>query len=284
MKILTEEQRERIRKIQLEILQEVHNVCEQNNIHYCIGFGTVLGAVRHKGFIPWDDDADIMMLREEYEKFKKVANNKLGTKFFFQDHETDKEYLWGYGKVRNINTEYIRIGQEHIQSKTGVFIDIFPMDNVPESLLGKLVQDFTCFCYRKALWARVGKVNEKNILKKVVYKVLAVVDKEYIFNSLDKKIKKYNAKKTKRVRCLMYIAPGKQWNRTLNDINSRYGMKREWLKKRKQYKFENLLLWGPKDYDSYLTYIYGDYMTLPPEEKRVAHAPVSSIKLNDEGL
>ena len=129
-----------LRKMQLlqfDMLVEMDRVCRANGIPYTISNGTLLGAIRHKGYIPWDDDADTMMLRQDYEKFKQCADQLNPDICFFQDHSTDPEYRWGYGKLRRTGTEYIRAGQEHMKNKTGLFIDVFPMHGFPELLYAK---------------------------------------------------------------------------------------------------------------------------------------------------
>ena len=98
--IVTGEDLKRLQNIQLELMSEFDRVCRKHNIKYTITCGTLLGAIRHKGFIPWDNDADISMLREDYEHFKKVANELDPEICFFQDHDTDPGYLWGYGKIK----------------------------------------------------------------------------------------------------------------------------------------------------------------------------------------
>ena len=135
----------RMQLLQLDMLVELDRVCREHNINYVIFCGTQLGAVRHKGYIPWDDDADIAMLRENYEKFKSYASELDPEVCFFQDHSTDPYYRWGYGKLRRTGTTFIRVGQEHIKCKTGLFIDVFPLDDIPKSLIGQMVQDFNCF-------------------------------------------------------------------------------------------------------------------------------------------
>ena len=122
--------------LQLDMMVEFDRVCKQEGIHYVICCGTLLGAVRHKGYIPWDDDADIAMLREEYEKFKKIAYKLDQSICFFRDHSTDPEYRWGCGKLRKTGTRYVRLGQEHVHCKTGVYVDIFPVDDIPRTTLG----------------------------------------------------------------------------------------------------------------------------------------------------
>lgn len=99
----------KIQLIQLEMLQEVDRICKKHNIYYNIIAGTLLGAVRHGGYIPWDDDADVALLRNEYEKFRKVCRVELDrTKYYFQDHKNTKGYRWGYGKLRRKNTLFLR--------------------------------------------------------------------------------------------------------------------------------------------------------------------------------
>ena len=167
---------ETLRKLQLtelELLQEVDRICRKCNIHYNIIAGTLLGAVRHGGFIPWDDDADVALLRPQYEKFRKACETELDTsKFYFQDHRNTPGYRWGYGKLRRKGTVFLRQNQEHMPYAQGVFIDIFPLDGVPDNYLLRSLFNFECFCVRKMLWARVGKVADKNPLMRGWYGLL----------------------------------------------------------------------------------------------------------------
>ena len=156
IKELSPEEFRTMQLLQLDMLVELDRVCRKNDIKYTIFGGTLLGAVRHKGYIPWDDDADVAMLREDYDKFKKVTNQLNADICYFQDHDTDPEYRWGYGKLRRTGTTYVRVGQEHLKCKTGVFIDVFPMDDIPRSTVGQMLNDFYCFCLRKILWSEVG--------------------------------------------------------------------------------------------------------------------------------
>lgn len=110
-KHLNSEEHRKLQLIELELLEEVDRICDKYNIQYILDSGSLLGAVRHKGFIPWDDDADISMTRSEYEKFCKVCTEELkGSNFFFQNDNTDKYYRWGYGKlIRTVQRPYVSI-------------------------------------------------------------------------------------------------------------------------------------------------------------------------------
>lgn len=109
-KQLSKEELRRMQLLELDMISELDRVCRKHDISYVIYGGTLLGAVRHKGFIPWDDDADIAMLREDYKKFQKYAKELDPAICYFQDHDTEPEYIWGYAKVRRTGTRLVRAG------------------------------------------------------------------------------------------------------------------------------------------------------------------------------
>ena len=258
--------------LQLEMLIEVDRICRKKDIRYVICDGTLLGAVRHKGFIPWDDDIDIRMERKEYEKFWEACKEELDTsKFFFQDHKTDSAYPWYYGKIRYLNTEYIRSGQEHLKMKTGIFIDILPMDGVPNSIWKQKVITKVCFILKKILYANVGYKVEDNIFNKVGYWILAMIPNKITFKLLDTIAQKYKDDKHENVESYALI----KWKKT------KYS-KRVWYLERIELEFEKGRFYAPKDYEAWLKYAYGDdYMELPPVEKRKIHSIASKISVLD---
>lgn len=278
-KELSPEQFRRMQLTELDMLVEFDRVCRKNNINYIIFGGTLLGAVRHQGYIPWDDDADIGMLREDYDRFKTHLDELDSSICYFQDHDTDSEYRWGYGKLRRTGTKYIRVGQEHLKCKTGIFVDVFPMDDIPLSVPGQILQDWFCFCLRKILWSEVAKVNTKGFWK-IWFTILSKIPVSVPFKGYEKLARKSHNNTTNRVRCLSFPATGTLY--TKNPLTERYGMPKEWFTDREEYLFEGKKLYGSRDYDIVLKYIYGDYMKLPDAKGRERHAPFSEIEFSVE--
>ena len=274
-KELTSEEFRKMQLVELDMLVEFDRVCRKNNINYVLFGGSLLGAVRHKGYIPWDDDADIGMLRDDYNKFKEHMNEMNKDICYFQDHETDPEYRWGYGKLRRTNSKYVRVGQEHLKCKTGIFVDIFPMDDVPKNLIGQLFQDWHCFCLRKILWSEVAKYNT-NGLWKIWFTLLSKIPVSFVFSQLKRYEIKSSNSSCNRVRCLAFPATGTLYKK--NPISERYSMPKSWFTDRAEYEFEGKRLFSSRNYDEVLKYIYGDYMKLPSLKDREQHSPFSEIK------
>ena len=265
---LNQGQLRKLQMIQLEMLVEVDRICKKCGIKYNIIAGTLLGAVRHGGYIPWDDDADVALLRPDYEKFRRACKTQLDhSRFYFQDDRNTKGYRWGYGKIRRKDTLFLREHQEHMPYEQGVFIDVFPLDGVPDNYFLRSLKNFECFCVRKILWSKVGKIAEKTIWKRMVFEVLDKIPEEKVFRYYHQMIRRANKKKTRMVRILMFPTPNDEW-----------GYYRCWYEKSADIEFEGVVFRGIKDYDSYLSFKFGDYMELPPVEKRKVH-PVSKLNL-----
>ena len=130
-----------VQKVQLEILLEFDRICRKHGLKYLLFAGTLLGAVRHKGFIPWDDDIDVCMLRGDYERFLTVCKDELSAELFLQTTDTDREYPLQFAKLRKNNTRFVEKSMSDLKIHHGVFIDIFPLDNVmPHSFIGRFQQ------------------------------------------------------------------------------------------------------------------------------------------------
>ena len=268
---LTDYELRQVQLTQLEMLKEVDRICGLCNIRYNIIAGTLLGAVRHKGYIPWDDDADVAFLREEYEKFRDACEKELDkSRFYFQDHRNTKGYRWGYGKLRRKGTKFLRKHQEHMPYEQGIFIDIFPLDTVSDIKFVRTLQNFHCYCIRKIMWAPAGKIASEGKFFKWWYRRLEKIQAERMYAYYNKLVQKWNKRHTKWVRILTFPTPNKE-----------YGYLREWYEKSRQIEFEGEVFWGIWDIDGYLSFKFGQYMELPPIEQRKVH-PVTLLELEQQ--
>ena len=264
----------KLHKIQVEILDEVVRICNENNITYFLVGGTLLGAVRHKGFIPWDDDIDVGMLREDYDKFMKIAKEQLKEKFELDSKETNPKYYLSFAKIRNKNTIYEQDFQVGYDGPKGIWIDIFPLDET------KSVENKTTYIQKKIhnsiyriLHYKNGFIlgNKNNKIKKIIGKIIFLKHKT-LLNIQDKVLKIQNNKNGD------YII----------NLTSVYETKKETFKKSEyvpgtELEFEGDKYKVPKNYKKVLKQVYGDYMKIPSKEeiKMKIHTPVR-IKFEEE--
>lgn len=273
---LSPEELRRLQLNELELIVEVDRICRKYGIQYSLDGGTLLGAVRHHGFIPWDDDADVIFTRHEYAKFYRACKKELDKgRFFLQEYRSDPGYRWGYAKLRRKGTEYIRVGQRELAQKTGVCIDVFVVDHMPDTFLMRRLYYYANFCFRKILYAELGKTAERNVLVRAWYRLLYKIPKESVFQLRNRLAGCCNRKKTELYSHLLYPYPRKC---------CKYGMPSECFSAYTQVSFEGMSFSIFKDYDKYLTLLYGDYMQLPPPEKRVGCADACEIALLDISL
>ena len=286
MIILTPEQLREVQLTELEMLREVHRICEERKIPYVMIAGTLLGAVRHGGFIPWDDDVDVALLRPDYERFRKACETELDTdRFVFQDDRNTPGYRWGYGKLRRKDTLFLREHQEDMPYFQGIFLDIFPLDEVPAGRICRTGWQAACFFVRKCLWSRVGKTAEKNFLKRTLYRCLDRIPEETVlawYHALIRRSRELTGKMDAQeaagcagpryVRILLFPTP----DRT-------YAYKRDWYRSRAEYVFEGEIFYGIRDAGAYLQFKFGDYREMPPLKERKTH-PVSRLALLSDQL
>lgn len=269
---LSDEELKQLQKIELEMLIEVDRICRKYNIQYSLDGGTLLGAVRHKGFIPWDDDIDVIMLRSEYFKFRKACKRDLDHKrFFLQDYVSDRNYRWGYAKMRRNDTELIRKGQENLKQHSGICIDLFVADNVPDGYLSRRLHHFVCFLIRKSMYSELGKENEKNPVVRGIYRIVNKIPRNTIFHIRNWLAAGTNRKRTELISHYTFEYPKR----------CRYGLPRKCFDEMIEMEFEGRIFYGFRDYHSYLSMHYGNYMMLPPKEEQVSHLNVVQLKMID---
>lgn len=258
----------KVQLLELEIAKEMKRICETNNIKYFLLWGSLLGAVRHEGFIPWDDDMDFGMLREDYEKFIDVCKKELDPKFFMQTWDTDSDYPFAYAKIRIKGTHFREQFSDNCLSNDGIFIDVFPMDNAPNTYIKKKVQEIKYFLCIRLLWIKKGmgkSIEQESAIQKIKYVSFLALSKVFSFdrikNYFKKVLNKYNNKSTKKIVC------------TAGKYCFKYTMPREWAENLTNIKFETIELPAFKSRHEYLSLLYGDYMTPPPLEERYGHLP-----------
>lgn len=243
--------------VELDILKEFINACEKCNVNYFLIGGTLIGAVRHNGFIPWDDDIDVCMLRDDYEKFLRHGQKYMSKKYFLQTYKTDKEYSGCFAKIRNSDTTFLETDVQNRKMNHGIFIDIFPLDNLYKYNI--LKEKLLLYKLYNHLY-----ISNKNIIKRTIAHLSNIIYKNKskleLCNKLDQLYQKANKKKTKKI----------------VNFSGAWGVKREshFREDFENYKFtnfENISVKIPCGYDRCLTDTYGDYMKLPPKEKQVTH-------------
>ncbi len=261
----------RLQTIELEMLTEIDRICRKNHIEYTLDGGTLLGAVRHNGFIPWDDDADVAMTRTEYVKFHEACKEDLDKeRFFLQDHENDPEYRWGYAKLRRNGTLIIPEGQEDTKWNNGIFLDIFIYDHVPDFPISRIWFTFQCFLIRKGMYSPIGLKHSSGFLK-CIYYVLSRFSIDHWFKRIDRLVGKTNQKNTELARHVTY---------PYSRRSCRYGIPRVCYDSFCDHIFEGYNFRIMQRYDMYLTALYGNYMEIPPVEKR-QYYPVERIDFGD---
>lgn len=253
---------------ELEILREIDRVCTACDIPYVVIAGTLLGACRHGGFIPWDDDADVALLRPAYERFRAACRTHLDhERFEFQDISETPGYRWGYGKLRCKDSLFLREHQEHMPYHQGIFVDVFPLDAVPQGWVGRGVWNVRCFVVRKVLWARVGKLADRHALARGVYALLDRIPEHVAKRWYAALVRQAGRLTSDWVRILMFPTP-----------NREYGYLRRWYATARPVTFEGQAFAGVSDPEEYLTFKFGAWRELPPQSERKTH-PVSALRL-----
>lgn len=245
----------------LDIVKEIDRICNLYSIEYYLIYGSALGAVRHQGFIPWDDDFDIGMTYENYNKFIKVCDKELNkNKFFLQTPDNEPNYYLSFMKLRDITTTLIEEGNKNKNITYGVYVDIFPIVGVPkQKLKRKILEINRAF----ALSANINVINSK-ILFLVFRIILKTFGKKNILKICTKNCVKYSCNDYEDW-CSIFDGDGFVTNLTTKTI----------MGKPTRVQFEDIELPIPEKSDEYLKHIYGDYMKLPTKEqiKQKEHTP-----------
>lgn len=251
---------EELCKIQLQILDNIDQFCREHDIKYSLAFGTLLGAVRHGGYIPWDDDIDLMMTRDNYNKFRKEYQSD---KYPFVDIKTDSYHPVPLGKVYDSRTYFYYRGS--IKRKYGVFVDIFPIDNMPSDILERekwvkrinkliLLNSIKCDPWLVLFKSKGGLISKSY---RTIIKLFAC--SKQIHNELENCYTQYDGLETDFMGAPMIFNNMDVWRVYPKECFQEYSFM----------NFEGKQYMAIREYDNFLKIRYGDYMQLPPENERV---------------
>lgn len=258
-----------VHSILISIAKEFHNICVRHNIPYYMLGGTMLGAVRHKGFIPWDDDMDFGIPREYYEQFTKYAIKELPEPYRIQTLDNSNYIIYGFNKITNTRTIISEFHKSNTNEKIGINIDIFPLDKI-DCRIGLFSR---YWFFRKLIKLQgilfIDAKNKSTLKKCMIYPLKSILTfKKNTIPSLINKQIYHNKSKGNKI-ANIYGAWGVK-----EIINS------EIMGTPQLYKFEDTELYGVADYDKYLKSLYNNYMQIPPENKRRIHSQDFYIQIS----
>lgn len=257
-----------IRKFQLsqmDLIKETDKVCKKLGINYYLIGGTLLGAIRHGGFIPWDTDMDIAMKRSDYEKFAQYWMNNESDKFFYQSYKTEKNHVSPHAilKIKNTYIKYNKNTNRYKTKYNGLFLDIFPLDQPPKDekkqkkqmkqikIIKRIIELKAAYTYGE----NTGKL--KYLAKNTVSILLSPLTLNFLQKRLDAIMQKYNGTNEN---FLVSMASHYSYQKQLMP-SCIYG-------EPTMVEYEGVALCAPAKVEEYLKRIFGDYMKLPPENKR----------------
>lgn len=264
-----------LQNIEFEILQSFHEICIKHDIKYFLAGGTFLGAIRHRGFIPWDDDIDVGMLREDYEKFCKIALSELPPDLVLQNFDTEPNCGLIFAKIRKKGTVLSEVYSHHIEMNQGVWIDIFPFDYIDDDVNKQMIQQKKVLFFKNLYIIKCGYKNPHP--ENTAYCLSYFIAKFFVnFISRDFLIKKIKKMMNQISNKTEYIYPfGGAYPK-------KDRLKTSWAQNLVLRDFENGKFLTIEDFDDYLKQLYGDYMKLPPIEKRTSGMHnIYEIKINE---
>ncbi len=247
-----------------EILDVIHQVCIEHDLRYSLAYGTLIGAVRHHGFIPWDDDIDIIMPREDYEQLLKVWQEAAPEGYILQNSRTDRDFSQNFTKIRKDHTTFLQSESERDKKyHKGIFVDIFPGDRVAPNKFGKIIQ--FCACALNLLYTRGFPSGSSGLVGLVENLLLKFPEKNFPIyrNRTEMLIRKWNDNTSAQ-----YVFPS-----TIEFCKKYHSA--DLFECLKTIEFNGKQYLCVADPDKMLRQDYGDYMQLPPIEERIwKHHPV----------
>ena len=265
-------QLKKLQLIELDTLKEIDRICRKYDINYSLTGGTLLGAIRHKGFIPWDDDVDIALKRKDFIRLQRVCQKELKSEFFFQCHDSDKGWYRLYSKIRVNGTQFKELAHCQHDIHHGVYIDIFALDNVPNNKILRHLQYIYFQFFNIGLSVKYINSSYRKRNKRIIAILLKVLyfpfSLDFLYKTADRISKRYN-----NCSCIF-----------LTNFNGAYGKKevfpQKYFLETIDMPFEDTYLKCSKYFDDILSQLYGDYMQLPSPDKRVSLHKIIEMDLD----
>lgn len=252
---------EELQNSQLSILKYVDSICDVLKIKYYAVFGTLLGAVRHNGCIPWDADIDIAMFRSDYELFKSYSIAHNNERYFYQDYSTEDNHIAPHAIMKDKKTHLLFYNKGINTKYDGVYIDIFPIDNVPEMKLRRNILSKKLYICRRIIYYKQAKIfGNTTFCKQLAKKTLSIILKPFSYKSLGQRIEKIQKAYDNKATNLCAICSSRSGYRQFVD--------KEIYGNPKRYDYNGFSISIPNDSDTLLKKWYGNYMSLPPESER----------------
>ncbi len=263
-----------IRNMELELLREVDRICRNNGITYFLSGGTMLGAVRHKGFIPWDDDIDIAMLRDDFDRFKAVCREQLSEKYQYQSHTNKDGYHYFFDKITIKDTYFSTKYSDSYDMLKGISMDIFVFDKTSDNALMQKLHYKSLMALRLMMnvrWKNCARKDKSYLLSKLALPVLRLFSMDTYSKWYDKLLRRYEKRKTSTV-----LPPA-------TDHKWRGVMPKSWFENVTDVPFEDVMSYIPTGYDEYLKQWYcDDYMELLPLSQRVGSHDFYRLDIGNE--
>ncbi len=250
--------------LQTRILQTIDAICTEHGLHYYLIGGTLLGAIRHSGFIPWDDDVDIALPREHFDTFEAICRARLPEPYQWVDYKDHWEMPGNLAKIIDRRTVLVQEAREDHQVDLGVYVDVFPLDGVPKSRIARSLQFTWIKCIRTLMAVffldnRKSRSLHKRSLIALIQTLMPDSAIKWLHVALEKAIRRYH-----------YDSSSETCN-FLGGSGKKEYFPKSWLGLDTRKCFEGMPLSIPREYHAYLTQKYGDYLRLPPEERRRTH-------------
>lgn len=246
--------------IEIDLLTRFQKLCMEHGLTYWVAFGTLLGATRHQGFIPWDDDLDVWLPRDDYNKLIKLSNDELEEPYFLQTTLNDDDYYSAFARLRNSNTTGILVSPNN-NCNNGIYIDIYPVDALNKTKVGQFIRSKWIYVQNVMAHAYTFNINPNPITRaasKILRMKIMHYDQRRVYKKVDKLAGKISWNDTNKVGNVVFSAYS--YNR--NNFDKVDFSDTVYL------PFEHLQVPVPVGYKNILSILYRDYMTFPPVEKR----------------